>query len=143
VQYDGQTHVLKVTLPATDEITVELLVQRFQEQYKERFGLLLARHSCRVVTLRTSVVGTGHTFDLRRLGKPSVEPARTGTRPVYFLEAGWVDCPIYWRPNLAPGDKVQGPAVLEQPDSTVLMEPGDTAVVDECWNLVIELAPGR
>ena len=48
---------------------------------------------------------------------------------------------IVWRPGLAPGSVVEGPAVIEEPNSTTLIYPGDRATVTEHGHLDISLAP--
>jgi N-methylhydantoinase A len=64
--------------------------------------------------------------------------ALTGRRAVCFdADAGYVDTPVYWRPELLAGDVVHGPAVVEEFGSTVPLHPGFTARVDGIGNLVI------
>jgi len=59
-------------------------------------------------------------------------------RPVYFEEAGGlVDTQIYERWHLGPGSKVQGPAIIEQMDSTTVVSPGMSADVDHLGNLFV------
>ncbi|MGB8200286.1 MAG: hypothetical protein WCF33_11415 [Pseudonocardiaceae bacterium] len=43
------------------------------------------------------------------------------------------------RARLAVGDEVSGPALIEQPDTTTLLAPGEVAVVDDAGNLVVHL----
>jgi N-methylhydantoinase A len=62
--------------------------------------------------------------------------APTGSRPVYF-DGSYLDTPVYRRPDLAPGDAVAGPAVIEEYGSTVPLHPGFTATVDALGNLVV------
>ena len=50
----------------------------------------------------------------------------------------WVETPVYWRPDLAPGDVVDGPAVIEEFGSTVPLHPGFTATVDRFGNLLVD-----
>ena len=64
-----------------------------------------------------------------------------GTRKVYFAERGGrVDCPIYDRYMLGSGDEVEGPAIVEEVDSTVVVQPGYRADVDEFGNLFLRRA---
>jgi N-methylhydantoinase A len=53
------------------------------------------------------------------------------------FDDSYVDTPVYWRPDLAPGDVVPGPAVIEEYGSTVPLHPGFTAAVDALGNLVV------
>ena len=64
--------------------------------------------------------------------------AAAGSRPVYFESTkGFVETPVLERARLAPGDSLIGPAVIEQMDCTTVVEPGQTATVDDHGNLVI------
>src|SRR6185369_5656089 len=92
------------------------------------------------VNLRVTGIGPIRRPALRRAvsGDP---PAPSGTRPVCFDE-GYVDTPIYWRPGLAAGAVVAGPAVIEEYGATVPLHPGFTATVDDYANLVIRRTAG-
>jgi N-methylhydantoinase A len=64
-----------------------------------------------------------------------------GSRPAYFPEAhGYVDTPIYDRYRLVPGASFEGPAIVEERESTVIIGPGALCKIDEQWNLVIDLS---
>ena len=65
------------------------------------------------------------------------EPYADG--PAYFPETGTVTLPAYRRHELAPGQPVKGPALVEDPWATALVYPGQTAVLDRFGNLVIEI----
>jgi N-methylhydantoinase A len=65
-------------------------------------------------------------------------------RPAYFPETrGFVDCPVYDRYALRPGDAITGPAVVEERESTTVVCPGDAMHVDDRLNLVLDLAVAR
>ena len=59
-------------------------------------------------------------------------------RPVCFDAAdGYVDTPVHWRPDLAPGSTVRGPAIIEEFGSTVPLHPGFVARVDGYRNVIV------
>jgi N-methylhydantoinase A/oxoprolinase/acetone carboxylase beta subunit len=62
-----------------------------------------------------------------------------GHREVYFGETGFVPCQVVDRYALKPGDTFEGPAVVEERESTTVIGPGATVAVDQFHNLVIEL----
>ena len=62
-----------------------------------------------------------------------------GRRPVIF-ESKPVDCPIYLRAGFKAGDRLQGPAVIEEVGATILVYPGDKVQVNEFGHLVINVA---
>jgi len=70
----------------------------------------------------------------------SPEPAAPAERrTVYDDRAQPVEADILWRPGLAAGTHVAGPAVIEEPNSTTFVPPGDRAVIDAWGNIVITL----
>jgi N-methylhydantoinase A len=65
-------------------------------------------------------------------------PEPASRRPVCFdAAAGYVDTPVYWRPDIAPGQQVTGPAIIEEFGSTVPLHPGFTARVDAYRNIIV------
>jgi N-methylhydantoinase A len=69
---------------------------------------------------------------------PDPGPARAGERDVYLTEVGgFTRTPVYDRPRLRPGNRLEGPAVIEQMDSTTLVLPGQAAHVDGHRNLLL------
>ena len=70
-------------------------------------------------------------------GRPNPPDALGATRQVFFRD-GFVATAIYDRALLSPGDRVDGPAVIEQLDSTTLVWPDGSARVDEVGNLLLE-----
>ncbi len=78
---------------------------------------------------------------LARADHPDPAKARTGERAVYFEDvADFVPTPIYRRERLLAGHRLDGPAIVEQMDSTTVVLPGQHAIVDERANLLIEVA---
>ncbi|HEU0221636.1 MAG TPA: hydantoinase/oxoprolinase family protein, partial [Paracoccaceae bacterium] len=145
MQFIGQTHLLRVALP-TPTPGREELARRFEEAYFARFRVELAEIRPALVNVNTSVVGLRPETDLAVLIDPagrlaSVEAARTDMRRVFF-EAGWRDTPIYWRDHLPLEAAIAGPAIIEQMDTTIVVEPGDMAQGDVDGNLVITIGGG-
>jgi N-methylhydantoinase A len=69
----------------------------------------------------------------------SLEKARRGTRPVWF-DGAWREAAIFARLDLPVGAAIRGPAVLEQPDATAVIDPDLLARVDRFGNVVVERA---
>jgi N-methylhydantoinase A len=96
----------------------------------------------KIVNLRTAAIGRWPHFDLRALApgpEASLESARLGSRPVWF-DGGWRDTAIYARLDLPVGALIDGPAILEQPDATMVVDPGLRARVDALGNIIVERA---
>jgi N-methylhydantoinase A len=140
MQFAGQTHVLTVPIARTD-FEREELSAAFEKAYWERFEVELRAMPCLVMSLRTAVIGHRRPVSLERLsgassGAGNLGDAQSGTRDVWF-EAGWRPTPIYRRERLPAGAEFVGPAVVEQLDSTTVIEPDDHVRVDPLGNLVI------
>ncbi|MEM8857282.1 MAG: hypothetical protein AAGD96_03125 [Chloroflexota bacterium] len=67
-----------------------------------------------------------------------------GSRPAYFPETkGFVDTAIYDRYKMKPGMTFEGPAIVEERESTVIVGPGATCSIDEHHNLIVEMPEGN
>ena len=93
-----------------------------------------------IVNARAAAIGLTDDVELpRSTGGDAVE-ARKATRAVYFDEtADFTETPIYDRARLGGGARIEGPAVIEQTDTTVLVPPGASARVDDYLNIVIDV----
>jgi len=95
------------------------------------------------MNLRTSVIGQRPKFELATLAPQggTIAGAHKGQRQVHFGDR-WHDTAIYQRLALPVGAEIHGPAILEQPDTTVLVDPGLVARVDAFGNTIIERTGG-
>ena len=74
-------------------------------------------------------------FDRARMTRRTSPPAGAGTRRVYFQGAGWVETAVYSRDAFSPGNRIEGPAIIEQYDATTVVPPEWNAAVDRYGNL--------
>ena len=72
-------------------------------------------------------------------GAPGVPSGAPATNRQVWLAGGWRETPIYRRGQLPPGATLAGPAIIEQLDTTIVVEPGDRVTVDALGNLMIEV----
>jgi len=144
MQFVGQTHILNVVfddLPLP--ISIDDIQRRFEEVYFNRFRVRLDNIKANIVNVNTSVIGRRAAFDLSQLIDPSgrksrLADAQTDTRPVYF-DGGFHDTPVYQREALPVDAAFDGPAIVEQMDTTILVEPGDHVTSDDEGNLIIHV----
>uniref|UniRef100_UPI003B52CCC8 hydantoinase/oxoprolinase family protein n=1 Tax=Roseovarius indicus TaxID=540747 RepID=UPI003B52CCC8 len=142
MQFVGQTHLLRVELE-TPEIDNATLRELFEIAYFRRFRVELSEIRANVVNANCSVIGARVPLDLSTLidpsgRKPTLADAQTGTRPVRF-GSEIHDTPIYWRDHLPLDVSLDGPAIVQQMDTTLLIEPGDTAKGDEHGNIILHV----
>lgn len=137
--YAGQTHAVTAELPSDAPITREAMRAAFESAYRDAYGRLLEGAPVLVAAMRVAVIGRRPKFDLALLapdGAASVDAARLGERPVW-IDGAWRTAEIYDRLALPVGARVPGPAVLEQPDATIFVEPDMVGEVDAFGNLLI------
>ncbi|MGH8428807.1 MAG: hydantoinase/oxoprolinase family protein, partial [Solimonas sp.] len=135
--YRGQSHVMRVAVerpfrPAS-------VLASLEARYRERFDIELKEMTPVLSNLRTATFGRRSRLDFSIFAPQSagqVEDARQGARSVYF-DGRWFDTPVYRRDRLAVGTTIEGPAIVAQLDTTILIDPGARAEVDAVGNLVI------
>lgn len=137
--YLGQTHTLQVEV-SREQLNAAGVQAAFEAAYRQAFGRVLQGPVIRVMNLRYARIGRRPRFDLAVLapqGQGSTQAL--GVQRVYH-QGRWWDAQRYARLDLPVGAQVQGPAILEQADTTVWLEPGFSARVDALGNLLVERA---
>jgi len=142
MQFQGQTHILNFPVQET-RLSREALQSAFEKAYWDRFEVELPEIRAVLVNLHTAVIGRRKPVPLAALmsakeQKNTVDECRTGSRKVWF-ESGWQETPIYNREFLPVKAKFKGPAVIEQLDTTIIVEPENQVEVDLEGNLIISL----
>jgi N-methylhydantoinase A len=145
MRYAGQNYELSVPLPdgAITSGTLDLLAEGFAETHKRMYGFVAEREPVQLVTLRMEATGLVRkaAFQPRPPGGADPSSALTGRRDVWLPDAaGFVSCPVYDREKLDVGNRVAGPAIIEQMDTTTVVPPGMTARVEPYLNLILEAA---
>ncbi len=144
MSYLGQTHTVDVSVPLSFEggktsVDADVVLKAFEARYREVYGKPLVGIPIRVLNLRVSAIGQRPKFDLALLAPTdgvALVDARTGTRQVWF-DGAFYETSIYQRLPLSIGTEVPGPAILEQPDATICVEPDLMGKVDKFGNLII------
>ena len=145
LRHVGQGHEITVPLPdglLADVSLDDTLRPFFYEQYEAIYGHAHRHLGLEVMTLRLTATG-----GMPNIALPTVEPdpasvdaARKGTCPAYFADlGGFVDTPVYDRYALKAGSTFEGPAIVEEKDSTAVIGPKATVTVDRYQNLVVTL----
>jgi N-methylhydantoinase A len=148
MHYLGQTHTVAVPLPVTfaetgTGVSGATIRSAFEKAYSASFSRLLGAIRVRIVSLRTAAVGKRPPFDISVFAPASdnsLEKASRGNRQVW-LAGGWQDVAIWSRLDLPAGAVIEGPAILEQPDATIVVEPGLLGRVDPLGNIILERMP--
>src|SRR6266851_5007116 len=146
LRYRGQEHTIAIPVERADDLAGDTAatVERFHVQHDRRYGHAAPDQSIELVNLRL-VVAVPRMEDALRgwLAAPWVPEASAPEerRPVVFDDPERAaDARILWRPALAAGSEIVGPAVIEEPNSTTLLPLGDRAIIDPAGHIVITLA---
>jgi N-methylhydantoinase A len=141
MRYVGQEHSVAVALPRGSGR--EEIKRLFDQAHQVRYSHGAPRESADVVSLRVTAIG--------RLAKPQLPSIATGgetppdaayrpPRQVMFSDSRPVETSVFDRSRLMAGNVIRGPAVIEEASSTTVLEPGDTATVNQYGHLVIQPA---
>ena len=131
-RYKHQSYEIRIPLSGhpLDTDRWKAAVAHFHREHQTLYGYAREEEPVEVVHVRASARGrlptVKHTLWAERQGG---KPEPHEWRPVYW-NGGWVETPIYRREQLYAEDVIQGPAILEQLDSTVVVLPEQTARVD-------------
>jgi N-methylhydantoinase A len=162
LRYEHQSFELTCPLgegPLTPE-RLSALVSTFHAEHRRLYTYDLPNAPIELVTLRVTAIGalpkraaseslssSGKAAESLAPGGGAIESlsptgeegrVRGSSRPVYFRGRGFIATPVYARDELTPGMTFDGPAIIEQSDSTPLVAPGFRARVDEAHNLLLE-----
>jgi N-methylhydantoinase A len=125
MRYQGQGAEVPVTLPFSEitASTAEVLRQAFEEQYAKLYGRTVPNARPQVITWRLTgrARNSGQHFEWGDNRVKTVTAAR-GTRAVYLpLRRAFADIPVYDRYSVPPGETLQGPLILEERESTIVV----------------------
>ena len=142
MQFIGQTHILRINLPNSNP-DLEYLQKSFEKSYLNRFKVRLPEIKANIVNVNTTVQGHKIPFDIsllnNKLDKRLVlDDALIEHRKVYFKDK-FINTPIYSRDKMPFEFEIKGPAIIEQMDTTTLIEPEDRAFGDNLGNMFIEV----
>ena len=143
MRYQGQGYEIEVAVP--DDGTgggyagaFPRLGELFRAQYAEIFAETFLDEPLEIVSWKVEATGSEATLDYQGMRGGALGREKR-SRPVWFGDA-FVDCDVLDRYVLDVGTTIEGPAVIEERESTCVLGPEDRATVDERLNLVAELA---
>ena len=145
VRYLGQGYELTIPLGSESQVSqqdVAAARTRFDAMHEQMFGHAAADEEAEAVNyrLRASAVVPKATLKQQTKAETDARVARVGERDVCFDSAqGTIPCPVYDRALLAPGHRLDGPAIVDQLDSTSVVYPGQRALVDDYLNIIIDV----
>jgi len=148
MRYVGQEHAVTVDLPLAvfakrDRAAIK---RHFDEMHELRYGTSAPSERAEIVSLRTTVTGLMRKPPEEMIKRGPAAPPKAAIgkkRPVYFENHGFIATRTFSRTALLAGNRIKGPALIEEHASTTVLMPGDTMQVDGFGNLVITVGKGR
>ena len=142
MQFIGQTHILRIDLPNSYP-DKDYLQKSFEKSYLNRFKVRLSEIKANIVNANTTVQGHKVPFDISLLNNKldkrlNLNDALLEYRKVYFKDK-FLSTPIYSRDRMPFEFEIKGPAIIEQMDTTTLIEPNDRVYGDNLGNMFIEV----
>jgi N-methylhydantoinase A len=144
MRYRGQGYEIEVELPESGDLTTLFaeLPQLFAKQYEAIFSLSYIEQPVEIVNWKVEALGPTPRMaeSFRLVGPAPGTSARKGARRAFFPEAnGFVDCPVFERYAIRAGEVIDGPALIEEREATIVVGQGDRVTMDRFGNLVAEI----
>jgi Hydantoinase/oxoprolinase C-terminal domain/Acyl-CoA dehydrogenase, N-terminal domain len=145
MRYRRQVHILTVPVQGDGRVGEEVLertIARFEELYEEKYGKESAYREAGVELVSFRIRGTGSVrkprFRVHDLGDPDPSEAVAERISIWVDKAGEMrEVNGYDFERMTPGHRIEGPAVIWTPITTLVVAPGQTARVDEYKNVVL------
>lgn len=144
MRYLGQSHTMRVAILESDlaagEAGVAAVRERFEASYARAYGHALHGSALELTTLRLAAIGETDKPGVPVLAAPAARrPSRTGVRVIRIgPDAQATEFAVHDRGCLQPGDRIEGPVIVEEWNCTIVANPGQQVTVDAYGNLILE-----
>jgi N-methylhydantoinase A len=135
MRYFGQEHTVEVDAEGIDDL--DELAERFEDQHQTRYGHTMD-DPVQAVHLRVRAIGKNDKPELERGASRDGALEPVGQREAYcFAAEDFRSFEVYARASLAPGDEIEGPAIVQEPTTTSVFHSDQRATVDDYNHLLI------
>jgi N-methylhydantoinase A len=144
LRYAGQGHELQIALPPgpLDRVALEDLAERFEVEYERVYGLRNTQSPVEVVTWLLTLSTIASPVEPSALEPAVAEAAQTGTRNAWEPAAGRSEpFGLHWRFDLKRRDRVAGPSLIAEHETTTVVPSGWSARIDSAGHLVMQADP--
>jgi N-methylhydantoinase A len=143
MRYVGQEHLVTIEIPSEhfERHNRAAIKRLFDEEHAKRYGTSAPAEGAEIASLRSSVTGMLVKPEFEHFATGKAEPSRAaqrGARPAWF-DGGFLDTPVFDRDLLECGNRIHGPALVEEHASTTVLLPGDELTVDQAGNLLLSI----
>ncbi len=145
MRYLGQTH--EVSVPVVEAASaigegLDETFRRFHTLHEQLYTFNKPDDEIEILSVHLDLVGVRKKPSLPSLPIEGADPsaALRGTRPVYSFPArGYVDTPVYEGERVRPGNRIEGPAIIEEARTSIVLFEGQSAILDAFGNYVVEV----
>ena len=140
LRYVGQSYELRIPVPdgVLDRHHLQQIADRFHAEHRRSYGFAAPEEPVELVNIRLTALGEVAKPRMAAASDARSRPAHPrSVRRVFFPETGFVDTPVFDRAKTRSGQRFDGPALIEQEDSTTVIHPDYAAVVDPAGNILI------
>jgi len=145
MRYIGQSHELNVPAPSKIGMDgLEEIVRRFHAIHMKHYGYSMPDEEVALVSFRLVARGmrSKPAFEVKSTRVGDITEALKGSRSVHFVEEGWIECDVYDREMLNSGSLLRGPCIVEEWDTTTIVNGSYMAEVDAWGNLLLTRGGG-
>ncbi|MCY3806482.1 MAG: hydantoinase/oxoprolinase family protein [bacterium] len=142
MRYVGQGYEVAIGMPPGRLAAGDVAATRarFLATYERIYGYAEPQGELEIVDYRVTAAAPAPPFELPRVERgDAADAAARGSRDCYFPGAGFVESPVWDRYRLSPATSIDGPAIVQERESTTVIPPGAAAIVDEWQNLVVSV----
>ncbi|MCU0467588.1 MAG: hydantoinase/oxoprolinase family protein [Arcicella sp.] len=142
MRYSGQGHEISVHIPngVLSEQSIAVIENNFIKEYELRYGRSIQDIGIEAVTWRVVVAGDSPEIIPQQVVGNQEENPLKGYRNVYLMgDNSYAEIPVYSRYALKANQMLEGPAVIEEMESTVIIGRNSTIKIDEFKNIIIDL----
>jgi N-methylhydantoinase A len=145
MRYVGQTH--EVTVPIRSrtrrvtELNIGTTIQDFHNLHEQLYSFKRPDQPVEILSLRSDLIGVRNSVKFRSHAFESEDPSAAfkEMRTVGFGEDGFIPAKVYDGSRVRPGNLISGPAIIEEPATTIVIYPGQEAMLDHYETYVIEV----
>lgn len=140
MRYKGQEHTVEVPVPYENlnQDNLDSVIQDFHNSHERLYSYTLPENGTEIVNIKAKVLGK---LEKPKLSKETPDKGEKlkEERQVYFEDSGWTNVKVYAKEFLSEGERVDGPAIVEEKTSSTILNDGDALVKDAYGNMIISI----
>ena len=143
IRYFGEGHEVQVNIPQglTIDKAINFMWQQFHQEHDKSFGFHYeGKQDVELVNLRVRAVGIQNRPKIKTVKRQQKDTKPKFSRDVFWKDFGWISSSVFDRNDLAIGQIIKGPAIVEEYGSTTVVPKNWSCIVDEYKNIILKKA---